>query len=76
MQYTLIFEQAVANLISGLITNLIWIILIYWGVKLLSKKIGDGFKNLIKNIPIWLDSWDKTKMKHYQIDKAFDKRTI
>jgi predicted PurR-regulated permease PerM len=76
MQYTLIFETAVANLISGLITNLVWIILIYWGIKLLAKKIGDGFSNLIKNIPQWIHDYDNVRMKHHGIDKALTRNIV
>lgn len=65
-----VFVQALANLISGLVTNVVWIILIFWAIKYIGSKLSD----LIKHIPQWLDSWDKLKMKHYQIEKALEKR--
>ena len=56
--------------ISELAKNIVYFILIYLGFKLLAKEIRNG----AKNIPTWLEEWDKIKMKHYQIEKAIEGR--
>lgn len=67
---TLIFWNTISNVIS----NLPLFILVIWGVKILAKKIDNGFSNLIKNIPIWISDYDKLKIKHYQIERALERR--
>lgn len=62
----LIFWDAVA----GLIKNIPFFILTIWGVRILARKIDTGFSNLIKNIPNYLEQYDKIKLKHYAIDRA------
>ena len=64
-----ILTQAFANLLSGLVTNIIWIIILVWGIKIISRKLGD----FTRNIPSYLEQYDKIKMKHYIIDKAITK---
>jgi hypothetical protein len=61
-----ILTQAFANLISGLIANIVWIVLFIWGLKLIGKELQTG----IKNIPNWITQYDEIRMKHYQIEKA------
>ena len=56
--------------ISELAKNIVYFILIYLGFKLLAKEIRES----TKNIPSWLEEWDRIKMKHYQIDKAIESR--
>jgi hypothetical protein len=63
---TLIFWDTV----GGIVQNLPFFILIIWGVRILARKIDNGFKNLIKDIPSYIEQYDKVKMKHYQINKA------
>jgi hypothetical protein len=66
---TEIVTQAFVNLISGLITNIVWLLVLIWGVKTISGKIG----LLIKNIPSYISQYDDMKMKHYKIGKALEK---
>ena len=61
-----LLTQAFANLISGLITNIVWIVLFIWGFKMLVREIKEG----VKKIPLWLEQYDNIKMKHYQIERA------
>lgn len=62
----------IANkVISGILINLVWIIVIY----ICAKIIGREIKNLGKEVPKWIESYDSIKMKHHQIDKAVSGRT-
>jgi len=67
---TLIFWDT----LGGIIKNMPFFVLAIWGVKLLAKKIDTGFSNLIKNIPQWISDYDKLKLKHYQIERAIERR--
>jgi hypothetical protein len=58
------------NTISGILTSLPTFILIILGVKYIGKKLDD----LIKNIPSYIESYNKIKMSHYMIEKALDRK--
>lgn len=60
--------------IGGIIKQLPTYILVIWGIKILAKKIDNGFSNLIKNIPVWISDYDKIKKSHYQIEKALERK--
>jgi len=51
--------------ISELAKNLVYYILIIWGVR-----------TIVKKMPEWISEWDKNKMKHYQINKAIEGRKL
>lgn len=55
--------ETIITTISGLIKNLPYFILIIWGVKKVSK-----------DMPKWIEQYDKIKMKHYLIEKAIEGR--
>jgi len=46
LDFITIVQTAIANAISGLITNGVWIILIYWGVK-----------TIVKQVPKWIEEY-------------------
>jgi len=56
--------------IAGILKNLPMFILIVWGVKVISREIKIG----IKNVPNWLEQYDKMKLKHYAVEGAIGKR--
>lgn len=60
-----ILLETIITTISGLIKNLPYFILIIWGVKKISK-----------DMPKWIEQYDKIKMKHYLIEKAIEGRRI
>jgi hypothetical protein len=60
----------IADTISGIIKNLPYFILIIWGIRIIAREIKIG----IKNIPIWINQYDSIRMKHYQIEKALERR--
>jgi len=64
----------IVDTLGGTIKNLPFFILIYMGFKIVSKSITNGTEKLIKELPKWLEQWDKIKMKHYLIDKAVQVR--
>jgi hypothetical protein len=73
----IIFWNTVSGLLQRLPDLIFWSIIIYISskaFKILMKKLGDGFSNIIKNMPIWLDSYDQIKMKHHHIDTAVEGR--
>lgn len=74
MNFDLLFNTAIANLISGLVTNIVWIALVIWGVRYLARIINKGFDNLIKNIPHWIEQYEKTKLKVKTVDRALEGR--
>ena len=66
------------NTLSNLVSNLSWFILfgiigylIIKEIRKSTKRINEGFNNLIKNIPSWISDYDKVKLKHFHIEKAF-----
>jgi len=61
-----IFTTAFANLISGLVANIVYIVIAIWGFRLIAKEIKEG----VKNIPSWINRWDEIKTKHYAIERA------
>ena len=71
LNLTELLTQAFANLISGLIANVVYIMIAIWGFRLLQREIKQG----IKKIPEWLNQWDDIKMKHYNIQRATGMRT-
>lgn len=58
------------NTIGGVIQNLPYFILIILGFRMITREI----KNLTKQIPKWIEDYDKIKIKHYQIDRALEIR--
>jgi hypothetical protein len=59
LDITTIIQTAIANAISGLISNIAYIILFIWGIKFLGKEIGKG----VKEIPHWLEKYSEIKRK-------------
>lgn len=47
------------NALSGLVANVFYIMLIIWSVK-----------TLVKQVPLWLDKWDKIKIRERTISQA------
>lgn len=62
MTLTTIINDIAIQTISKIISNLAWFILIYWGIK-----------TIVKQMPNWIEQYDKIKMKHYSIGKALSK---
>ena len=60
---TQIITTAFANLISGLIQNVVWILLIIWAVRTIAREV-----------PSWLDRWENIKIKQKTIDRALEGR--
>ena len=56
-------NQILINIISGLMTNLPWFLLAIWSVKTITRQV-----------PHWIENWDKMKMKHYRINLAMNKK--
>lgn len=56
--------QAFANLLSGLVTNMVYIALFIWGVK-----------KITKQVPHWLTSWENIRIKERVVDKALHNKT-
>ena len=56
-------ELILIDTISGVIKNLPWFILIYWGIK-----------TIMKDMPKWISQYDELKLKHYKIDRALAMR--
>ncbi len=63
---TTIIQTAIANCISGLIANIVYIILFIWGVHFLGKKISE----LTKQIPSYIEQYQKIRDKQRKIDFA------
>lgn len=61
MELNQIFTTAFANLLSGLVTNMVYIALFVWGIK-----------RIVKEVPHWLDRWENIKTKQRVIDRALD----
>ena len=68
MTLTSTIQEIGITTLAELIKNLAWFILIIWGVKVLSKEIGKG----VKQVPVWLEQYDKTIMKRRTIDRALE----
>jgi predicted PurR-regulated permease PerM len=60
----------ILNTISGIITNLPYLILFVWGINVIAKELREG----IKNIPNWINQYDDIRTKHYHIQKALENR--
>ena len=56
-----ILIKAFFDLLTGIITNAVWFILIIWGVKVLSLEIRKGFKAISKEMPDWIQSYMKLR---------------
>jgi hypothetical protein len=54
------------NTISGILQSLPTFILIIMGLKYIGRKLD----NLVKQIPSYIEDYDKIKLKHYQIERA------
>jgi hypothetical protein len=65
-----ILTQAFANLISGLVANIVYILIAVWGFRLLGREIREG----IKQIPNWLEQFEKTQLKIRTLDKTLERR--
>ena len=63
---TTTFQTAIINALSQIISNAGYIALAIWGFNKITREIKNG----IKQVPNWLEQYDKIKQKHYQIDKA------
>jgi len=61
-----ILVQTLANIIS----NLAWFFLIVWGVRVISREIGKG----IKQVPVWIDQYEQGKLKRFAIERAQGRR--
>jgi len=59
-------KQILINTISGMLDNLQWLIIFFIGFKIIGVEIKQG----VKNIPLWIEQYDKIKMKHYRIGEA------
>lgn len=58
-----LITASIVDAISGIISNVFYIILLIWAVK-----------TIVKQVPSWLEQYDKIKMKHYNIDSAIKSR--
>jgi len=65
-----ILTTAFANLISGLVANIVYILIAVWGFKIIAREIKEG----IKQIPHWLESYEKTQIKIRTIDRTLENR--
>jgi hypothetical protein len=63
-------KEVLVNVLSGLITQAPWFILIYIGFVIIGKAIG----NLGKNIPNWIEDFYKRRMNLLRIEKAVNSR--
>ena len=70
LELTTIFQTAVANALSGLVSNIFWIILIIYSTKQISKSISKG----VNKIPDWITQYEKIKNQQRVIDRAYEKK--
>jgi len=54
-----LLQAALINSISGLVANIFYIILVIWAVK-----------TLVRNVPKWLDKYEKIKVNERAIELA------
>lgn len=71
MTFTSTITDIGVTTLAELIKNLAWFILIIWGVRILSREIGKG----IKQIPEWIETYHKKQMERMRIQGALDRRT-
>lgn len=64
---------SLVDALSGLIRNIFYIGLFIWGIRVLNKKIPT-WEEFSKKIALWLEEYDKIKMKHYKIGDALKSR--
>ena len=65
-----VFNQIIINTISGLITSAPIIIIFITAYLGLKTEIKIGFQNLIKNIPSYLERYEKIKLYSHTIEGA------
>lgn len=63
-------EQTISSTISGLIVNSPWFILFYICAKMITREL----RNLGKEVPEWIDRWEKAKMRALTVQNALSKR--
>ena len=56
----------ISNVVSGLLINAPWFILIYFIIKLIGKEI----REFAKQVPKFIEQYDKMKIRHFQIERA------
>lgn len=61
-----IITTALINVITGIVSNIFWIILVVWITKTLTKAI----KSLIEKVPEWLDKYESIKSNQNAIQQA------
>ncbi len=57
-----IIQSAGINALSGLIANIFWIILFYWGIK-----------TLVKQVPKWIEEYFKLRDRELRLRWAKEK---
>jgi len=63
-------KEVLVNVLSGLITQAPWFILIYIGFVMIGKAIG----NLGKNVPNWIEDFYRRRMNLLRIEKAVNSK--
>lgn len=63
---TLTLTDIAVQTVSNVISNLPWFILIIWGVRVISKEIGKG----VKQIPEWIETYHIKQMERIKIGEA------
>ncbi|MEX0597872.1 MAG: hypothetical protein WD512_15380 [Candidatus Paceibacterota bacterium] len=65
MTFTTVIRDIGVQTLANVISNLAWFILIYWGVK-----------TLVKNVPSWIDKYERIRKEQRAIDIALSKRSV
>jgi len=71
-----VVQTAIINTIGGLISNIFYIILFIWGVKILSNSIKKTGSQLIEKVPEWITKYEKIKIHNRTIERAMGIKSI
>lgn len=67
-------KQILVNVLSGLITQSPWFILIFIGITIISKSIRESGRNIIQNVPIWIEDYYKKRMHLLKVETAVSRK--
>lgn len=62
-----LYEIVILTL-SKILSNLAWLIILYWGFKTISREIKEG----VKQVPKWIAQYEEIKLKKTAVQTARD----
>jgi hypothetical protein len=65
-----ILSNIIENTFIGILTNIPWFFIFYICVKIIVREL----KVIVKEVPSWIEKWERAKLNVNQVDKAIGKR--